>query len=198
MGINPPESFTRSDKDVCTSGLLPLVSVDASEEEIRHEICAIINNCTNPDLSETAPLDFEFINISGKRASIPHCKEGFEWNGRAVKELAGAGSIYVRLRRSLSTSNNSVDLVELPHYSVTTPSISHDAITNDGDDVSATPYKSVISNDIASTSYAYPILIDDDQILQECTSSADNPASRNEHQSTSTSSNQAHSDGRVY
>ena len=98
MGVNAPESFTRSDKDVCTSGLLPLVSTDATEEEIRQEICAVINNCSNPELSEIAPNDFEYINMSGKRASIPHCKEGFEWNGRAVKELAGAGSIYVRLK----------------------------------------------------------------------------------------------------
>ena len=76
-GVNAPESFTRSDKDVCTSGLLPLVSVDAIEEEIHQEICAIINNCANP---EFAPDDFKYINMSGKPASIPHCKEGFEWN----------------------------------------------------------------------------------------------------------------------
>ena len=86
-----PRVFTRSDKDVCTSGLLPLVSIDATEEEIRQEICAVINNCSNPELSEIAPNDFEYINMSRKRASIPHCKEGFEWNGQAVKELAGAG-----------------------------------------------------------------------------------------------------------
>ena len=44
-GVNPPESFIRSDKDVCTSGLLPLMLIDSSEEEICHEICSIINNC---------------------------------------------------------------------------------------------------------------------------------------------------------
>lgn len=30
------------------------------------------------------------IIMSGKHASVPQCKEGFEWDGRAVKELAGA------------------------------------------------------------------------------------------------------------
>ena len=177
MGVNAPESFTRSDKDVCTSGLLPLVSVDASEEEIRQEICAVINNCANPELSEIAPDDFEYINMSGKRASIPHCKEGFEWNGRAVKELAGAGSIYVHLKRPSNESDDSTDLVELPQYSITTLSTSHN---NDDDNGNVSPTLPVISNHYtaASTSYTSPILIDDDQ-LQENTITADNPITEN-------------------
>ena len=46
MGEHAPTSFTRSDKDILTSGLLPVMSVDATEEEICHEICAIMNSCT--------------------------------------------------------------------------------------------------------------------------------------------------------
>ena len=84
------------------------MSVDATEEEIHQEICAVLNNCAN---SEFAPDDFKYINMSGKPASIPHCKEGFEWNGRAVKELAGAGSIYVRLKSPSNASDDSTNLV---------------------------------------------------------------------------------------
>ena len=92
MGVNAIESFTQSDKDVCISGLLPIVSVDATEEEIHQEICAVLNNCANP---EFAPDDFKYINMSGKPASIPYCKEGFEWNRRAVKELASWSWLYL-------------------------------------------------------------------------------------------------------
>ena len=35
--------------------------------------------------------------MSGKKASVPQYKDGFEWDGRAVKELCGSGSIYVRI-----------------------------------------------------------------------------------------------------
>ena len=103
MGEHPPTSFTRSDKDILTSGLLPVMSVDASEKEIRYEICAIVNSCgikKKLNLSVIAVNDFHFINMSGKHATVPHCKEGFKWDGRAVKELAGSGSIYVRLNKS--------------------------------------------------------------------------------------------------
>ena len=188
MGVNAPTSFTRSDKDVYTSGLLPLVSIDATEEEIRQEICAVINNCSNPELSEIAPNDFEYINMSGKRASIPHCKEGFEWNGRAVKELAGAGSIYVRLKSPSNASDDSTNLVELPQYSITTPSTSHGVITYNGNDVS--PTSPVISNHYAtaSTSCNSPILIDDDQV-QENTITADNPITENVNEGRYTNSN---------
>ena len=48
---------------------------------------------------EISPTDFEFINMSGKQASVSCCKDNFEWDGRAVRELSGSGSIYVRLTK---------------------------------------------------------------------------------------------------
>ena len=125
--------------------------------------------------------------MSGKRASIPHCKEGFEWNGRAVKELAGAGSIYVRLKRPSDVSDDSTDLVELPQYSITTLSTSHD---DDGNNGNVSPISPVISNHdaTASTSYTCHILIDDDQ-LQDNTITADNPVTENVYESRYANSN---------
>ena len=174
MGEHPPTSFTRSDKDILTSGLLPVMSVDATEEEIRNEICAIVNSCRTTDklnLSVIAVNDFHFINMSGKHATVPHCKEGFQWNGRAVKELAGSGSIYVRLNNtSMSTNGTDHDDLELPQCSVTTPLSNRDASTSqsyDGnDDDYSTSTQMLIPNDFVSpsTSYSSPILIDDDQV----------------------------------
>ena len=68
--------------------------------------------------------------MSGKCPSILQYKEGFEWNGRAVKELAVAGSTYVHLKRPSNVLDNSTDLVELPQYFITTPSMSHDDDNN--------------------------------------------------------------------
>lgn len=43
--------------------------------------------------------------------------QGFEWNGRAVKELAGSGAVYICLTRSrYVTSSNSSDDDELVPY----------------------------------------------------------------------------------
>ena len=39
------------------------------------------------------PEDFEFITMNRKHAAIPQCKNGFQWKGHAVKELAASGSI---------------------------------------------------------------------------------------------------------
>ena len=95
MGPEAPKKFTCSEKLICVRGLLPAISVDAPETEVRKEICDVLSS--NADLAEVTPDDFEFINTSGKQASITQCKSGFKWDGDAVKELAGSGSVYVRL-----------------------------------------------------------------------------------------------------
>lgn len=112
-----PKTFTRSDRLICVRGLLPPISVEAPESEVRQEICEVIQSVS--DLSGVSADDFEFINMSGKQASVPHCKEGFQWNGRALKELAGSGSVYVRLLKEFETekdlcSDESSDDSELP------------------------------------------------------------------------------------
>ena len=95
MGEDAPNKFTRADRKIVVRGLLPPIMVEATEEEIRKEICEVI--CSEPDFSDCRNHDFEFIDMSGKQASVPQCKTGFSWDGRAVRELAGSGCLYVRL-----------------------------------------------------------------------------------------------------
>ena len=142
MGSKAPNSFTRSDKDIVTRGLLPQISVSATEDKVRNEICQVVRSCTIPILSEIGPKDFHFINLAGKQASVPSCKEGFEWNGRAVKELAGSGAVYIRLTKpSCISSDSSSSDSELVSYlestatltppasvSITTPAVSFRAL----------------------------------------------------------------------
>ncbi len=76
----------------------PSLPIDASEKDIRGEICDVIKS--TDEFKDVTPEDFEFRNMCGKQGTIPQCKEGFEWNGRSVKELAGSGSVSVRLLRN--------------------------------------------------------------------------------------------------
>ena len=69
---------------VVSKPLIPKVtSLDATEEEIREEICAVLLNSDLPQ--PITPDAFEFIDVNGKVAFVPSIKEGFEFNGRVVK-----------------------------------------------------------------------------------------------------------------
>ena len=80
-----------------------------SKKIFRKEICEVIHSCSSHDLSNIDPQDFEFM--TGKHAGIPQCKNGFQWNGRAVKELVGAGSIYIRLLKDCANPHSDDDLL---------------------------------------------------------------------------------------
>jgi hypothetical protein len=43
--------------------------------------------------------DFEFMEASGKCLCVPAQQPGFKWTGRAVKQLAGNGAVYVTEER---------------------------------------------------------------------------------------------------
>ena len=118
MGADGPDMFTRADKRIAMRGLLPPIPVDASEVNVRQEICDVIRSCT--DYRQCGPDDFEFIDMNGKQASIPNCKAGFLWDGRAVKELAGSGCLYVRFTSDIGESDDSSssDERKLPKISV--------------------------------------------------------------------------------
>ena len=119
-----PKSFTRSDKFICVTGLLLSLPIDSSESEIRNEICEVIKSAS--EFKDVSPDDFEFINRNGKQATVPQCKEGFKWDGRSVKELAGSGSIYVRLLRNIELEGSGTDeekssgSEDLPYVNVST------------------------------------------------------------------------------
>lgn len=156
-----PKSFTRADKIICVRGLLPSLMVESSESEIRGEICEVMRSATSH--KNVSPDDFEFINMSGKQASVPQCKEGFEWNGRAVKELAGSGSIYVRLLRDIELENRSdeksSDSEELPSVIFSYESPSADSSNRQSSTLSAPLSPTNISSITYSSSSSYlPIL----------------------------------------
>ena len=120
MGPDATDSFTRADRNIVVRGLLPPILVDASETDVRHEICEVIRSCS--DFDNCGPNDFQFIDMNGKQASVPKCKSGFVWDGRAVKELVGCGSLYVRLIDDIGVltdaSSSSSDEYNLPHITV--------------------------------------------------------------------------------
>ena len=91
---------------------------------MRNEICQVVHSCTT---NEIGPTDFHFINLAGKQASVPSCKEGFEWNGRAVKELAGSGAVYIRLPSSDSSSDD--ELVQFLQTTTTSALVTSDVVT---------------------------------------------------------------------
>ena len=108
-------SFTRRDKDIIACGFVSDISVDATEEQVRDEIHAVLLNSDLPN--SIGPRDFEFIDVNGKVTFVPSIKEGFEFNGRIVKQLAGAGSLYIRLLWKLQPSviiSDSSDEESLP------------------------------------------------------------------------------------
>ena len=78
--LDAPDSFTRADSKIAVRGLLPPIPVEASEADIRNEICDVIRSSS--DFDECSPNDFQFIDMSGKQASVPKCKQGFVWDGR--------------------------------------------------------------------------------------------------------------------
>ena len=76
--------------------MLPEIPVDASEREVHTYIRDTIKNAED-SLSGCLLSDFEYVEAHGKNLCVPAQQSDFEWTGRAVKELAGSGSIYVRL-----------------------------------------------------------------------------------------------------
>ncbi len=102
MADPAPKHFTRRDEWILMRGMLPEIPIDAPEEDVRSNICDVIKNCSEPNLSGCQPSDFEFIDMSGKHASVPNFKSGQAINCRTVKKLAGTGSLYVRMTREIS------------------------------------------------------------------------------------------------
>ena len=116
MGLDAVEKFTRADKRIAMRGLLPPIPLESTEDEVRLEICELIRSSS--DFAECGINDFEFIDMNGKQASVPKCKTGFEWNGRAVKELAGSGCLYVRFTKFVGDMSSNDSDSDLPQIKV--------------------------------------------------------------------------------
>ena len=52
-------------------------------------------------MSSFSESDFEFIDVNGKQACVPTCQESQQFNGRAIKQIAGTGAVYVRLVKKI-------------------------------------------------------------------------------------------------
>lgn len=109
MGENAPKHFTRRKDKVLMRGMLPDISIAATEEEVRKEICTVIRNCVQSNLAACQPNDFQFIDMSGKHACVPAVKPGMSFTGKATKQLAGSGCLYVRLTRDIDLENPDSD-----------------------------------------------------------------------------------------
>lgn len=69
-------------------------------------ITALVKNSANDvyDFATLSMKDFEFVQMVGNIGQAPTTTPGFVRNAMAVKRLAGQGSVYVRLTRSLRKS----------------------------------------------------------------------------------------------
>ena len=70
MGSNAPTQFTRKNSAVVMRGLLPDITVDAPEDDVRKEICEVIRGFNEHD------AHLEFVDKNGKTASVPNVKSG--------------------------------------------------------------------------------------------------------------------------
>ena len=126
MGEESPRSFVKSDKKILLSGIMEPISTVASEAEVREEIVAIVRRAEEPgyNLRVCDPTDFQFIQVSGKSATLPNVRSGFALTGYAVKSLAGQGAVYVRLTKDFSIvsvsygSDSSDDLIHVSLVSI--------------------------------------------------------------------------------
>ena len=121
MGPDALRSFTMKEHIVSMRGILPEIPMDACDREIRTHIRDTIKNA-EPSLSGCLLSDFEYLEATGKNLCVPAQQSDFEWTGRAVKELAGSGAVYVRLTTDLC-SNSSDESPDSPMGSFNEPDV---------------------------------------------------------------------------
>ena len=94
MGEQAPSSFTLKEDIIQLRGMLPEMDYGSSETKVRTIISATLQSGLKKSIGL---FDFEFLEAAGKQLCVPAHTSELEWTGRAVKELAGSGSIYVRI-----------------------------------------------------------------------------------------------------
>jgi hypothetical protein len=108
MGSDAPQSFGLKESIVLLRGMLPEIGIDASEHEVRNFIRDTMKD-SDKTLAMLLPTDFEFMEADGKALCTPAHQSGFEWTGRAVKQLAGCGAVYVQLMTEREESDRNSD-----------------------------------------------------------------------------------------
>ena len=84
-------------------GVLPDIDVEASELEVRSAIADVIKNSGDEFI---ACSRYSFV-ANGKNLCVPAKHPSFQWSGKAVKNLAGNGQVYVRLLFDTNTISSS-------------------------------------------------------------------------------------------
>ena len=105
MSPRSPKSFPRKETDIVMKGFVT-IGLDYIESEIRQEIYEVLCNAGLKTLSNK---DFEFIDVNGKTGCVLNKKEGSEFNGRIIKQVAGTGAVYIRLLKQPIFSDSSDD-----------------------------------------------------------------------------------------
>lgn len=77
MGPKAPRKFGIKEMYVFMRGLLPQISLGASEDEIREIIINTIRD-SESKLSELSSRDFEFLEATGKCLEVPACQTSLE------------------------------------------------------------------------------------------------------------------------
>ena len=108
MGPQAPSTFTVKEELVFLRGMLPELDYTNSETEVRTVIAATVLNGSEKSIGL---YDFEFLEATGKHLCVPAHTTDLEWTGRAVKELAGSGCVYVRLLHDEQGDSDSVESV---------------------------------------------------------------------------------------
>ena len=116
MGENPPKSFGLKESYITMRGMLPDISLTATEKEIRSHIREVI--ASDRSYICCTENDFEFLEANGRNVCVPAKPANFTWNGKAVKSLSGTGAVYVRFTiddeiLGISDSNSSDEEVKV-------------------------------------------------------------------------------------
>ena len=85
MGVRAPCTFTRREDNILFRGLLPELSVEASELEIRSAIVKILHNNRSFHLEDFDVNDFEFMDVHGKKVTVPTCEDNHQFTGKSIK-----------------------------------------------------------------------------------------------------------------
>lgn len=97
-------------------GMLADISVESDEQAVRNHIRDVIRS--DDKYSLILSSDFEFLEANGKNIFVPAMPPGFVWSGKAVKNLAGNGAIYVRLLIDVDDEYKSDSDDNLPSYDI--------------------------------------------------------------------------------
>ena len=121
-----------------------------TERKIREKI----KSCLKAKCGSFQENNFEFIKVNQKRISVLQLAQGTEYNFSVVRELAGQGLLYVRIKKDfqfvLGQPSSQIEEDDPPPHQSSISS-SHETLVIDVDDVhEAGSFKEIIQKDFKS------------------------------------------------